>query len=74
MRRSDLPAKNDNARCSSCRACEAAFGGEAVVKSDIAVCQENLAYRVCDGFARMRPTPNAASQARQLLQIALRLN
>jgi hypothetical protein len=33
---------------------EAAFGGEAVVKSDIAVYQENLAYRVCDGFAAER--------------------
>ncbi|WP_168185073.1 hypothetical protein [Pseudomonas sp. PICF141] len=48
-------------RRSSCRACEAAFGGEAVVKSDIAVRQENLAYRVCDGFAAERSLAGSAA-------------
>ncbi|MBB2886015.1 hypothetical protein AF70_00011210 [Pseudomonas sp. KD5] len=33
---------------------EAAFGCESVVKSAIAVCQENLAGRVCDGCAAER--------------------
>ncbi|MGE8486383.1 MAG: hypothetical protein ACN6Q5_27800, partial [Pseudomonas sp.] len=32
--------------CSSCRACEAAFGGETVVKSCDAVFQGNLACRI----------------------------
>ena len=39
---------------SSCRACEAAFGCEAVVKSDDAVFQKNLALRFYDCFAAER--------------------
>ena len=41
-------------RCSSCRACEAAFGGEAVVKSCTAVYQGNFVGWNDDGFAAER--------------------
>jgi hypothetical protein len=33
---------------------EAAFGGEAVVKSNTSVCQDKLGCRVYDGFAAER--------------------
>ena len=48
--------------CSSCRRNEAAFGGEAVVKSAGAMHQLNRDHRVCDGFAAERSlVPSAAA-------------
>ncbi len=48
--------------------CEAASGSEAVVKSGEVVFQEDRVFRFYDCCARARTEPNAASQARQLLQ------
>jgi len=50
-----------NAICSSCRACEAAFGGEAVVNPASAVCLTRRNHWFDDGFAAER-------SLRQLLQ------
>ena len=52
-------------RCSSCRACEAAFGGEAVVKSDTAVLRVYRACRVYDGFAAERSLAGSAAATGQ---------
>ncbi len=41
-------------RCSSCRACEAAFGCAAVVESDTAVLLVHRAFRFHDGSAAER--------------------
>jgi hypothetical protein len=40
--------------CSSCRACEAAFGCEAVVKPIAAVFQIDRGYRIYDRYAAER--------------------
>jgi len=50
--------------CSSCRACEAASGCEAVVNPKSAFFQVNHIYRIATAAQ-----PDAASQARQLLQV-----
>jgi hypothetical protein len=47
------------------------------VKSDIAVCQENLVYRVCDGFAAERSLAGSAAATeseRYPWQIGVRLS
>ena len=49
---------------SSCRRNEAAFGGEAVAKSDNGVRQLKPVLRIYDDY-----DPNAASFLRQLLQV-----
>ena len=46
---------------SSCRACEAAFGCEAVVKSEIVVCQADCIYRTHDCYAAERSLAGSAA-------------
>ncbi len=65
--RAALRLLSRNAICSSCRAREAAFGCEAVVKSDDAVFQEDRKLRFYDCCAAER-------RLRQLLRIAYWLN
>ncbi|QAY93488.1 hypothetical protein CUN63_28375 [Pseudomonas sp. ACM7] len=55
------------ALCSSCRACEAAFGCVAVVKSDTAVCQKKLAYRIDDCFAAERSLAGSAAATKVVI-------
>ncbi|MEK1842868.1 MAG: hypothetical protein AAAB17_15415, partial [Pseudomonas sp.] len=50
-----------NAICSSCRACEAAFGCEAVVKPEAAVRQVDRINRIHDCFAAERSLASSAA-------------
>ncbi|WP_256657592.1 MULTISPECIES: hypothetical protein [unclassified Pseudomonas] len=49
-----LDSPNDRGLVAAAEQRDAAFGGEAVVKSGNSVCQYNLAFRVYDGFAAER--------------------
>jgi hypothetical protein len=62
--------------CRSCRAFEAAIGCEAVVKTEVAVCQADRISRIhdcCAADRRLDSSYKGRTQARQLLQIALRI-
>ena len=50
-----------NAICSSCRACEAAFGCVAVVKPELAVHQVDRVSRFHDGYAAERSLTGSAA-------------
>jgi hypothetical protein len=54
--------------CSSCRACEAAFGGEAVVNSGHAVHQIDRAFWFYDGSAAERSLAQLGSCYRAVRQ------
>ena len=57
--------------CSSCRACEAAFGCEAVVKPELAVCQANRVSRIHDCCAAERSLASSTAATKSALRLNL---